>query len=1254
MPTVEFKLQDGTIKNVEFDSTPTNDDIEEVSKHLNSFQNQSQSSNIAQNNTSSKEPQKLPLVQVPMPEENTSPTVLQGQVKMYNKSPNPVRNALRQAGRNTARFLLPKKAENWFLGSKEDEEYLKSHNDANTMSFEDARTLYDQGILSKEEFVNAIQERAKLTNLQADAEYRDVRNKNIGKGIVDIGTAFIPIGGGGKIALKGADLLKPFLGKKIATGVANGAVTGAKAGIIHGGATGIVDEDVNPLVSAAQEGLGGTLFGGALGYGGEKIVQGINARKLKNLTNRKDLRKAETNYYKDYIQQTSVKRKDLGDIDFTQAGLETVSKQPEAGRNFATLKKDIKNAVYKNEELPDHPRNDGIVKFHRLEKDGQDFLIGETAEGKKYYMSKINDELETRPSGGGTNPSNNIITDNAENFNPNITKSEDLKNITVGTDLNKAGTTRVTGDLKYSKLPQSADLPKDVSKLANAPENAAEYEVLHNNDLMSQAQKEIIENPDELTNITNKALSKDSNFTALDFEKSRQILSNLLNEGKTEQAVQLLENVSQKASKAGQAVQALSLWSKTTKEGALKYAQKLLDKYNNGAKGKLKKNLTKEQINSIGEKFDNLQKLQKTNPNLTDRQIEVETAKALKEVYKVVPKTFWDKVDSIRYMNMLLSFKSRVKDFILTGVHAADSAIDETIASGIDWTRNKITKNGRAITGKIRPITYLKGLTKGIQEGYEDVKLGINTSRSGDMGRYGLPMTPTFEHIPMSESKGLFNKIKTGWNNTLAGSEKLLRYSLNVPDRMFYEARYATSLADQMEAAGVKKPTEEMLKLADEEAKRAVFQENRPITDLMTNFRNGMDDMVSNFEKNYNLPNGFLPRPGKALIPFVKTPTNIIAQGGEGIYGIPSGLLAMKTAQTPQQMRTAELLTARGIKGAGEIALGAGLGKNAYDNFYTNINNGNYQENEISGLKPQSIAYGDKAFSLASYPQAMPFVSGVGLGQNGLSGAFLASKNAALDMPALKAIGELNNIGNNALNYGYSDNPQKAAKEILNDTARSIGTNYLTTLIPMGGFLGELRNDIDPYSRELFTENTPEYIKNRILNRIPFASQTLPQKYNAIGEPVMTNNIQDPLLRGVSEAIDLGIRNRKRNATYDAYKKLGEDVQDTDIQGKTNVPITKSKRSVQVNGEKYPLNNKQYSNYQREYGKIQTVLRNDFMQNPEFEQLSDEEKVKEISVLRQSVEEAVKIRQLGHEPTKKLKKYTEYILENYDNLLEEE
>ena len=659
--------------------------------------------------------------------------------------------------------------------------------------------------------------------------------------------------------------------------------------------------------------------------------------------------------------------------------------------------------------------------------------------------------------------------------------------------------------------------------------------------------------------------------------------------------------------------------------------------------------ITAQDLEKVNELTSNIQAA------TDERSSEVAKGLLRKYIGDKIPRKRGDKLNTYRYTNMLLSPKSRVKDFLFTGLFQGEQALDEVLANSIDRTLTPLVKGIKARNG-LHTKEWWQGLKKGFEEGAEDVKLGITTGRAGEGSRFDLPKSAQFEYKPFSEvdttgMNGLQKAgayINQGINNIMSPLEKVLNYTIRVPDRMFYEGKYASSIADMLAAQGETKPTEDIINQAVKEARDAVYQGDTWASNASLAIRNLLN---GNFKSGFGKGQDYNTHIGDWTMPFVQTVANISEEGLKNTFGLPVGAAKFIKADTPEAIRDAELLMAKGIKGLGYGALGYRMGKGAID---SNIGENAYQENEISGMQPQSIGIGDYSFSLSNAPNmTIPMAIGRAFGEKGVNPqgfaqALLNTGSSIADMPALKAIGDMVDIATDG--YGKKQTGAEIADKII----RNQGVNYISQLNPLGGLQRNIRNVIDPYGRELYTENTPQYVVNRLINGVPFASQTLPQKYNAIGEPVITNNIQNPLLRGVSEAIDLGIRNRKRNATYDAYKKLGEDVQDTDIQGKTNVPITKSKRSVQVNGEKYPLNNKQYSNYQREYGKIQTVLRNDFMQNPEFEQLSDEEKVKEISVLRQSVEEAVKIRQLGHEPTKKLKKYTEYILENYDNLLEEE
>ena len=789
-----------------------------------------------------------------------------------------------------------------------------------------------------------------------------------------------------------------------------------------------------------------------------------------------------------------------------------------------------------------------------------------------------------------------------------------------------------TGKMKQSALAQKANKSDEVAQAVQ--ENPPLYEAITNADTTAQAQLEIAQNADRVhTDIVKKLVDGDKDFSALDVEKTRQLFSELQKQGRFDEATELLELTSKQGSKLGQAVQAFSLWSKTTPDGAMLYAQKLLDKYNKGVRKDLQKRLSEEELRDIGETFQKL-----NESGLTGRELEVETAKAMKKVFKVVPKTFAQKLDGYRYINMLLSPQSRIKDFILTAKNASDTAIDESIAGGIDYLRTLGSKDKtRYISANPFAGTkaWLQGAKKGFKEGVEDVRYGINTSRSGEVGRYGLPNTPTFKEANFEG--GLLDRAKTLIGNPIGSAEKLLRYTLQVPDRMFFEARYASSLANQMKARGVTEPTQDMINRAVEEAKRAVFQEDRLVTKKLAEAAQLPDVPIHALENAIGLPQGTLPSTSKGLAPFVKTPTNVTAQGAEGLHGLGSGLLQLKNASdNPELIREAELLMGRGVRGLGELGLGVAVGKGLWDKIKTNIGEEDYYKNEITGLQPSSLVIGDKAISLQNMQNNLPFFTGVGLGQRGLGKAFTNTTDIIAEMPALKALGDLYNINKEANYIAQSDEPDKELLKKGSRAARSLGANYLTTLIPVGGWLGELRNDIDPYARELYTPDRydegvlqglgsdAEYLKNRVQNRIPGLSTLLPNRYNSLGQPIMSNNIQNPVARTLSQAVNFGIRNyNEPPAEMEEMQRIQDYAMENDITGKTTLKFAKPKRYIGRGKDKTRLTNEQYSELTRLYnGKVYDELL--FLMNtPEYQSADEKTQIKWVrEVMKEKKQEA--------------------------------
>ncbi|MBO5737821.1 hypothetical protein J6R97_00605 [bacterium] len=156
----------------------------------------------------------------------------------------------------------------------------------------------------------------------------------------------------------------------------------------------------------------GATLGAGVGSAGANVQKVVRGKELKKIEDLKLLRKKETDFYKDYIQGTKSRHPQIGNIEYTQSGLETVSKQPNAGRDFDSLKKELNNAEYVNYELPHHKKHgikDNIRGFHKLKNNSKEFLIADTPDGAKYYMSKQIGDVSNRPSRVEPTSPNNII-----------------------------------------------------------------------------------------------------------------------------------------------------------------------------------------------------------------------------------------------------------------------------------------------------------------------------------------------------------------------------------------------------------------------------------------------------------------------------------------------------------------------------------------------------------------------------------------------------------------------------------------------------------------------------------------------------------------------------------------------------------------------------------------------------------------------------------------------------------------------------
>ena len=666
-------------------------------------------------------------------------------------------------------------------------------------------------------------------------------------------------------------------------------------------------------------------------------------------------------------------------------------------------------------------------------------------------------------------------------------------------------------------------------------------------------------------------------------------------------------------------------------------ASKILDKY--GIQGKNQKIILNklEKLNKLGQlneetvytalcdgyKVKNLSDAQiaeitRLSENIanatTDREKIIAEQLFWKNVNKIAP-NFWKKVSqadqTYRTMNMLLSPKSRMKDLVGTALYQGERVLDELAAQGVSLISRGLGYKTRALG--LDNAAWREGFKRGIKEVLEDVKLGINTGRSGEGSRYDLGNYPSFENVPV-----------------LKQLEQGLNFSIKGIDRPFYEAAYEASLANQMRAAGVTEPTQEMIEQAVLEGKQAVFQRNGALSKAGMSFR----DTLNNIAPNLNL--------GQRFIPFLQTVANLTQEGinatpltaPQNIYKYAKALNSGDIGA----IRDAELSLGKNIKGALLYGpLGFLAAQNPDKNNIGKLQNAFDVESEVTGEPEQSFQLGNQYYSIANLPQtSIPIALYKALLTQGtplqkVGGATGSVLDAFASLPANQTLGTLVRGSGDIYEAATQAEEGKdidAGLQEASKVGKQLVSNLLTQYITLGGTLGNIRNIVDKNKRELSSDSFLGYVGNRLKNRIPFASKTLPPKYDVTGEEVLNNNIENDTLRSVSELIDpFNIRNVKPTPKVMQYlDALTDFAKENDVTGKTTLQLQKAKKYIgKKKATRINLTGEQYAEYSKNLQTALYEMKNDLINDINFTSLPEEEQIKVIRKMQKQIKDEVEL-----------------------------
>lgn len=623
-----------------------------------------------------------------------------------------------------------------------------------------------------------------------------------------------------------------------------------------------------------------------------------------------------------------------------------------------------------------------------------------------------------------------------------------------------------------------------------------------------------------------------------------------------------LQTVTPEVTNTAQTLQGLSTWKTMTAEGALSKAQQVVDGVNRDlakANPKAFKNgknavLSNEDIKFISNQMDKVGAM----PDGYMKDMEFARVKQL--IADKIPATTRDKFRGLQRLSLIGNPKTLITrnpgGNIILG--AAEN-IKDMPGAVIDAITSKI--RGSARTTAFNPIPKVidqaKGFGQGIGAMAKDVKYGVDTSPT--RGMMELPQGRIFKSPVLNALDNVERKV------------------LQLGDRPFYQGAYNSRINELMKLNKVTAPTEEMIQEAKLYALDRVFQNNSALSKWAGNLRRS---------------SGII---GDLVMPFTQTPANVLDKlidytPGGFIKGMAQIGKNAKTGIFDQKLFVDRL--ARSLTGAGITMVGYTMAKNGMVTGSVPTDKDATAFQKSLGWQPYSIKIGDKYYS---YNWAQPIA--------GLIAAGVDAYNAGKDKKDL-----LSQIGAGTT---------AAANTIINQSFLQGVVQMMSGYSPVAGFTNsmlstptqaaptagnQIRQLTDPYQRETYSPNALQKSANAVINRVPFASATLPKKVDVMGNDV--KNFQ-----GNNNAWNVML-NPGFTTTYNPNATQAEIMRLYNESG-LNVQIpTVAPKSVKWQGQTYQFTPQEFTQYQTTLGQQTMDAYNKVMATPEYQQASDPDKAK--------------------------------------------
>ena len=652
------------------------------------------------------------------------------------------------------------------------------------------------------------------------------------------------------------------------------------------------------------------------------------------------------------------------------------------------------------------------------------------------------------------------------------------------------------------------------------------------------------------------------------------LYNNAVNAGDTQAALDIAYDMSVAIRNGARATQAARILKTLTPSGKLYMLQKEVSRLN----GDLTEQLTGQREIQIDEA-------------LADAYLNAETGEArdaaLQAIYQNIadqmPANFREKWNAWRYMAMLANPRTHVRNVVGNVGFQPLRMTKNLVAAAIESGLNAAGVN----VGRTHAFLANPNLYRAAWQDYDNVADVLGGNKYNDA------------QSEIADRRRIFN------TSVLEGIRRGNSRALELEDVLFKRITYADTLANYLQANHV---TAEQLQrgevdanllarardYAGQEALRATYQD-----------RNAFSNRVNRLVRDAGVV-------GQAILPFSRTPANILARGVE--YS-PAGLAKALTYDLYQVQRgnktAAQAIDAiaAGLTGSALMALGAYL----FSEGLVTTGGGDSEDDEwreLMGHQNYALELPNGTSVTLDWlaPESLPFFMGVELassmGEGGMDAesiydALRSVANPMLELSMLQSVNDL------------IDSVQYAEEAPLAAMIPSAVISYFSQAIPTIG--GQIERTGEESRMSTYTDrNSPiptdvQYALGRASSRIPGWDYQQTPYIDAWGREEGSG---DELTRFVNNFL-----NPAYVSQVDVDNVERELQRVRDATGDTSVFPDRAARYFMVDGERKDLTAEEYDTYARILGRTRYGLVTQAMQMPEYRRMSDTEKADYIGSL---------------------------------------